>query len=116
MKKYIYFYPVTVFNRRRLYLAAFFFFFFFFWPPSSAAGASAVAFSCSFFSSSFLLLVHGTSNEQVHNSLCQNVAVVIKLKFSKDVIDFLVVEFVPEGGEDVFEVLIVQGVASPSVP
>merc|ERR1719495_917433 len=59
----------------------------------------------------FLLLIHGSRYKQVNNRFCQNITIVIKLKFSKDIIQFILIQFITKCRQDMDKVIFVKNVS-----
>ena len=59
----------------------------------------------------FLLLVHGSRNKEVNDGLGQNIAVVVVLKLSEDIIQFVDSEFVPESCQNVDKIVFIKNVS-----
>merc|ERR1719219_1275771 len=58
----------------------------------------------------FLLLVHSSGNKEVDNRLGQNITIVVVLKLSEDIIQFINCKFVPKGCQNMDEVVLIENV------
>merc|ERR1719461_1305505 len=59
-----------------------------------------------------LLFIHSSSNKEIHHRFCHDITIIIKLKFSEDVINFIFCKFVTKSSQNVDEVFFLKDVTS----